>query len=177
MQAFRQAVQKYFFTLLMLMLAGGFAMLLAELLITNHTDGIQNVAVIASVAGLLLVLVAIVLRERAATLIAVLLLLLSVTGLIGTYEHLEEAEGDERAVAPRLEQSANQFVAYAMDEDDDEVGENQAGDAESSERQENEGGENEGEETPPPLAPLSLAGLSLMGVLTTLGAPKKEEAH
>ena len=163
MQAIRRFVQAQFFVLLMLMLAGGFAMLLAELLWTEHTDGIQLVGAIASVVGLVLTLAALVVRGRAAMTLAVLLLLLSVTGLIGTFEHLEEG-GEARGEAQRVGVAVNQQIAFT-DDDDDRAAATQ------------EGGEREGEEgeaVPPPLAPLSLAGLSIFGVLAILGAPRKE---
>lgn len=100
-----------------------------------------------------------VVRGRAAMTVAVLLLLLSVTGLIGTFEHLEEG-GAARGEGQRVGVAVNQQVAFTDDDDD-------------TARQEGGAGE-EGEAVPPPLAPLSLAGLSIFGVLAILGAPHKE---
>lgn len=163
MQAVRRFVQTQFFALMMLLLAGGFAMLLAELLWTEHTDGIQLVGVVASIAGIVLTLAALVVRARAAMILAVLLLLLSVTGLIGTYEHLEEG-GGEAGEAQRIDVAANRQIAFTDDDDDD------------ARREEGEREGEAGESVPPPLAPLSLAGLSIFGVLGILGAPSKEGA-
>lgn len=171
MQAFGRWVQKSFFTLFMLMLAAGFAILLAELLLTNHTDGIQLVAVVAAVAGLIFILAGLFVRGRAATVVAVLLLLLSVTGLIGTFEHLEEGGGEgERASVPRVEAVGNQQVSLRLDDDEENEGAERAG----GEQEAREGEEGESEGNPPPLAPLSLAGLSMMGALGIVGAGKRE---
>ena len=169
MQAVYRAIEKHFYTILMLMLAGGFAILLTELLVTAHTDGIQLVAVVASVAGLVLVLAALFVRGRAAVTVAVLLFLLSATGLFGTYEHLESAgEEGERATIQSVESGGYQPVAFHQDDDDKAPTA-----SESSVRSERrpEGGAG----TPPPLAPLSLAGLSLMGAVIIVGAPRKKE--
>ena len=163
-------VQRRLAVLLLGMLAGGFAILLVELLLTDHVNGVQLVAVAASVAGLVLTLAAMVVRGRARYGVAALLLVLSATGLLGAYEHFEERSGEEAAV-PSLVASApaNQLIAFhAQDNDDD--GPPQSEQGESGERGEREGEEAEG--TPPPLAPLSLSGLSLMGVIVTLGEGK-----
>ena len=171
MQALGRWVQKSFFTLFMLMLAAGFGTLLAELLLTNHTDGIQLVAVVASVAGLVLILAALFVRGRMATGVAVLLLLLSVTGLIGTFEHLEGGEeAGERASVQRVEAVGNQQVALRLDDDE----ENEGAERDRGGQEASEGEEGESEGNPPPLAPLSLAGLSMMGALGIVGAGKRE---
>jgi len=152
MHIVQNAIQKYFYAVLMMLLAGGFAILLAELLITQHTDGIQLVAVVAASVGLLLVLAAFFVSGRSATTVAVLLLLLSVTGLLGTVQHLTSGDGDgERAIIQRFETGGYQPIAFALDDDGDKA-------------------------TPPPLAPLSLAGLSLMGSVIVIGAPRKKAA-
>lgn len=154
MQTIRQMVQEKYYNIMMLLLAGGFAMLLAELLMLEHTDGIQLVAVIATFTGLILTLAALFVQGRAATIVVVALLTLSATGLFGAYEHLENREG-ESANIQRQAQPSNQMIAYAQDNTDEAKEDDEAG-------------------PPPPLAPLSLAGLSLVAAATVLGAPRKE---
>ncbi len=148
---------------LLLLTAGGFVMLLAELLLVNHTDGIQFVAVVASAVGLALALLGLLARRGLRLALAAAFLALSITGLIGTYEHLEEgSEGGEAwRAAPVAVRSGYQTIANRLDEDDGERGE-------GGER--GETGER-GEGTPPPLAPLSLAGLSMLGAVSLAAKP------
>jgi hypothetical protein len=153
MQTMRRMVQEHYYNLMLLLLAGGFAMLLAELLILEHTDGIQLVGVAASVIGLILVLAALFVHGRAATMLAAALVVLSATGLVGTYQHLANREGESAKI-----QRQQEYQAVAYFEDNEES----TGEAES--------------ESPPPLAPLSLAGLSIVAAATMVGAPRKEEA-
>jgi len=158
-------VQRHFATLLLLLIAAGFVTFVAELLLMHHTEGIQLVAVVASVVGLLLALAALLAPAKWRNGIAILFLLLSVTGVIGTIEHNEgdEAEGRETRLIAPTERNANQNIVYRAQ--DAEEGEAEEGEAE-------EAGE-AGEAAPPPLAPLSLAGFALMGAITTLA--KRDE--
>lgn len=154
-------VSQRFRSILMLFSAGGFLMLLVELLLTHHTDGIQLVAVAATILGLGLSLLALGTKGRARLAVAMLFLLLSASGLIGAYEHYEESEGGEK--------SAFVQTAKAADEESEATNEQQG---EGAKNQENgipaENGAEGGEEVPPPLAPLSLSGLALLGTLTLL---------
>jgi hypothetical protein len=169
-------IQQHFYTLLMLMLAGGFALLVAELLLTEHTDGIQLVAVAASVAGLLLTVAALVVRGRGAMVVAVLLLLLSATGVLGAYEHLESAQ--EESARHQPSEVTTQQVAFRADDDGDDDGDDDAqqenSEGNEADKEGAEGGEEEGEAAPPPLAPLSLVGLSLIGAMAVVGLSSKE---
>ena len=54
MKSVQTLVQRHVWSLLMLLIAGAFALLLVELIVTEHTDGIQLVAVGASAFGLIL---------------------------------------------------------------------------------------------------------------------------
>jgi len=130
--------------------AGGFALLLAEMLLTDHTEDLQAVAVWSAVAGIVLCLIGLAIRSRrAALLVSLALVLLSLAGPVGFYLHATgEAEARE-----------TQALAQDRDPRDD-------GDEEGEEGEGGEGGE-EGEEGkgPPPLSPLSLSGLALMGAL------------
>ena len=155
-------------TLLLLLLAGGFAVVLGELMLYLHWDGTQLIGFSATVVGLLAVLVGIFVKGTLRTVIGLLLVVLSLSGLIGAREHLEASSGEAMAPRPALVQqntlAGAQEIAYrpgALAQEGEEEGE--AG----------EGGES-GETTPPPLAPLSLSGLALMGAVILLA--KKDEA-
>ena len=157
MSALEGWVQRHLTKLLLGMLAGGFAILLAELLLTAHVDGIQLVAVVASVTGLILTVAAMFVSGRAGITVAALLLVLSVTGLVGAYEHFEERSGEEAAVPAYVASTpANQVINLRAQDDDDRPAR----------------GEEGPEGAPPPLAPLSLSGLSLMAAIVTVGASK-----
>ena len=106
-------------------------------------------------------------RGRARPLLGLLLLVLSLSGLIGVREHLEEGGGE----AMRLPaQPSVQLVAYqAGASNEEKEGEEQG---EAREVREERGGES----APPPLAPLSLSGLALMGAVILLAKPTEELA-
>lgn len=154
-------VQRRYAALMLLLITGGFVMLLVELMMLDHTDGIQLVAVVASVAGLLLALAALMAPAKWRNTIAILFVLLSVTGLIGAYEHYEVGSGEGESEEARLVMPAsasNLQIVYR---------------AQEAERREQGAAEGQGESAPPPLAPLSLAGFGLMGAVATLG--KRDE--
>jgi hypothetical protein len=150
-------VRRNFTTLVLWSVLAGFALMLAELLITEHYDGItQLIAPLSCGVGILLIAAAL-LRWPGRSSIAVLLLLLSLTGLFGAFEHFEEGgeeEGEARVPASIIvmhvsNEAAEEAVTISASE------ENEAGEVEGR-----EGREGEEEGNPPPLAPLSLSGLS-----------------
>ena len=142
MKQMQTVVQKHFHLILMLLIASGFLMLLAELLLTGHTKGIQLVGVAASLLGTLLAAVGIVAKGKLRYGLVMLFLLLSISGIAGVVKHYEYGAGRETTALPSLAMQATvQTVSDPFDE-----------------------GESEG--TPPPLAPLSLAGFALMGAVT-----------
>lgn len=155
-------------TILLLLLAGGFAVVLGELVLYQHWEGTQLIGFGATVVGMLAVLAGIFVKGTLRTVIGLLLVVLSISGLIGAREHLEAAKGEAMSPRPALVQQSTlagaQEIAYrpgGLAQEEEEEGE------------EGEGGEG-GEEVPPPLAPLSLSGLALMGAVILLA--KKEEA-
>lgn len=149
MQILQSLSRRYQHQLTMILIAGGFLMLLGELLLTNHTDGTQLIAVVASLLGMALAGLGIFARNKLAVNLALAFLLLTLTGLFGTYEHLEEgleesfrfsAQPVEVAMTPSIESTPSSLL---LDEE-----------------------EEEGEETEiPPLAPMSLSGFSLLGAV------------
>ena len=157
-------------TILLLLLAGGFAVVLGELVLYQHWEGTQLIGFGATVVGMLAVLAGIFVKGTLRTVIGLLLVVLSISGLIGAREHLEEG-GEAMSPRPALVQQSTlagaQEIAYrpgGLAQEEDEAGEDREG---------SEGGES-GEEVPPPLAPLSLSGLALMGAVILLA--KKEVA-
>lgn len=162
MTSLRRVVQQYFYTILLLMAAGGFVMLVIELLITNHTDGIQLAGVIASAIGLILAVAALFLTSlQARNILAILFIVLSVSGLIGVLQHFN-ARGEEGETALNVAGAASYQPVSLRSEDDDENPGEARGD--------------ESEAVPPPLAPLGLSGLALLGAITLLGILEPQAA-
>jgi len=103
MASLKRFVQQYFPTILLLMAAGGFAMIAAELLLTSHTDGLQMVGLIASVIGLILGVVALFMSgQKARDIIAILFIVLSISGLLGVLQHAGARADDAQSAAPPL---------------------------------------------------------------------------
>lgn len=151
MSTIQTFVQRRSASLMLLLISGGYVMLLAELLLINHTKGPQLVGVIASSAGLLLTLIALFVSGKARNWVALLLVVLSVSGLLGTFKHNEALNAEPTTAAVTMTADGlNQPIAYSLQA---------APDAEGS------GGD---KSAVPPLAPLSLAGFALMGAVATL---------
>ena len=164
MQKLEGVVRHQLVNILLLFLLGAFVMLAAELLLTSHVDGIQNVAVIASVVGAVAVLAGFFVKGTLRHLVVLVMVVLSLSGLLGAWEHLESRESGEAGVPGARTAnviSSYQLVAYQANPPQQEEEENEA-----KEDGERESGEREG--GPPPLAPLSLSGLALMGAVMLL---------
>ena len=135
----------------------GFVVLLAELLMTGHTKGSQAIGVAAALLGVALAAAGLVGPGRARVWVGVLMLVLSVSGLVGMAEHAEtRAEGaSRRAFAERFGPDERELLQTFGTRGGPEVG--RAG-REPLRRRRAE---------PPPLAPLSLSGLALIGAAAT----------
>ena len=155
-KSLQTVVQRHVWSLLMLLIAGAFALLLVELIVTEHTDGIQLVGVGASAIGLILAGLSLVAPSSWRRVLAVLFLALSLTGVIGVVEH-QEARNKDRREAALVAPSGNTTVRIAQ------------GRQEGGGRGERFARPDGGESAPPPLAPLSLAGASLMAAVLLLG--------
>lgn len=169
MSKFQGFLNQHRDTILLLLLAGGFAVALGELVLYQHWEGTQLIGFSATVIGLLAVLAGIFVKGTLRTIVGLLLVVLSIAGLLGAREHLGASSGEAMFPRPALVQQGSlsgiQEVAYrpgALAQEGEEEGE--AG----------ESGEGGGETVPPPLAPLSLSGLALMGAVILLA--KKDEA-
>jgi hypothetical protein len=159
MQKLENMTRQHLTVILLLLLLGGFATLLAELLLTNHFGGTQSVAVIASVVGVLALLTGFFVKGSVRHVVALLLLVLSISGLMGMREHFEEGSEAQLTPAP-VTMAAGDYQPIAGSTD-------AIARAPQQEDTENETRER-GESTPPPLAPLSLSGLALMGAVVLL---------
>lgn len=73
--------------ILLLLLVGGFIMVILELVITGHTEGNQLVGVVASVLGAVLTAAAFFVNKRIAMWLAVALVVVSLSGLAGVGQH------------------------------------------------------------------------------------------
>lgn len=149
--------KEHFVTVILAFTTGGFLLILAELLLARHWEGIQLVAPVSVGLGFVLALLA--LTGRRAVPIAGVFLLLSVTGLFGTFQHFE-AHTDKPDGPPR---SAAQAVAQTVSVTTPTADEN-AGPPEG-----------EGRGGPPWLAPLSLSGLALLDSVATLAGSKNRQ--
>ncbi|SDF48907.1 hypothetical protein SAMN04488243_1666 [Thermus arciformis] len=116
---------------------GGLFLTGLELLLMDHTEGVQLLAPLAAFLGALLAGLGMAFK-RWALVLGLALALLAPVGLFGFLQHLE---GGLEAEAP---------AAYRWVDEEGEGWEEGAG---------------EGEGTPPPLAPLSLSGLALLAAL------------
>lgn len=175
MQKLEGVVRYQLVNILLLFLLGAFVMLAAELLLTSHVDGIQNVAVIASVVGAVAVLAGFFVKGTLRHLVVLVMVVLSLSGLLGAWEHLENRQGDE-ASAPGARMAnvigSYRLVGYQADplqQEEEENEEEENGERYEAGRNERKDDEREGGEGgPPPLAPLSLSGLALMGAVMLL---------
>lgn len=151
MKALQDFVQKNLFTLLLLLIAGGFVMLLVELVLMGHTSGTQFVAVVACVAGLIFAIGGLFANGNIRHLLVVLFLLLSISGLYGTLEHTEKRE-------ERIAETTGVTITAIGSDEGEELGEELVGEFQTF---------------PPALSPLGLSGFSALGAVALLG--KKEE--
>lgn len=169
MQSVQNFVQKNLFSLLLLVTAGGFAMLLVELILMGHTAGTQLVAIATSAIGLILALMGIIAKGSFRYLLVVLFLALSASGLYGTLEHTEgrehraqEVQGLTITVTGEHEESekaeADHNSKPAADEEGEDLGDELV---------------DEFTQFPPLLSPLGLSGFAALGAIILLG--KKDE--
>lgn len=194
-ESLQKGIRENFPALVLLLVAGGFALTAVELVMMHHTEGKQVIGVVATGAGALVALVGLWAKGGAKGVVALLFGALALSGLFGMVEHLEGEEEEERQ-AFRWEQPAqawltSQTAAFAEEEDDDEE-EAQAfasdsavpttetglatdspvvlarGEAEGEHEEGEKGEGEEGEHGPPPLAPLSVTGLALMGAAAVI---------
>jgi len=177
-------VRRNLFNLLLAFLLGGFGMLLAELLLTNHVGGTQNVAIVASSVGAIAIFLGFWAKGVLRHLLVLLLLALSLSGLLGVREHLEEGrEGSETyvpaavtAARPAGYQRIGSGAGVDVERTPQQPDEEHEDDMRDEEYEDSMRGESEdGEAVPPPLAPLSLSGLALMGAVILLAKPDMSE--
>ena len=118
--------------------------------------------------GLLCVLAGFFAKGGLRIAVAVVLVLVSFSGVVGVYQHYESRSGGEEAAL--LQPQAAQ-AGYTMVSDRSEGAVARAPAQEGDES--GEGAEGGGGEVPPPLAPLSIAGVSLMAALVIFAKEDK----
>lgn len=155
-------IQAHFPALVLLMVAGGFALTAAELVYMRHTEETQLVGLVATLLGTVLAVGGIWVRGGGRGFLAGTFVLLACSGIFGMVEHFEEIQEERQGV--RWHQPVATWLDRQGSAHADEEG--------SRERGEKEGEEEEGEHGPPPFAPLSVTGLALMGAVAALA--KKE---
>lgn len=126
---------------------GGLALTLAELLLMGHTEKKQMLGVVMTAVAMGLTGVGLLVGPAIRKVLAIALLVVAAGGIYGVVEHLEEAaEHREKAQAKE-----SRVVVQLVDFDEGD--------------RERKGEHEEEEHGPPPLAPLSVTGLALMGSL------------
>lgn len=154
----RQRVADFLPQIILAANAGAFAVLLAELIILEHWDGIQRVAPVTAAAGIVLCCAAIVIPARMRIVPGVLLLALSAAGLVGFTQHMDERDGGFGSL-------------FSSDDDDDD----NSGRGNSRDRDRDDADDDDDAE-PPPLAPLGLSGTALLSAIAALSAaPTRRE--
>lgn len=154
-------IRRHMTAILLLLLLGGFVMLLAELLLTGHVDGIQNVAVIASVVGAVGVAAGLFVEGTVRHVVALLLLVLTLSGLLGVRQHFESSSAEAFMSIETVTTAISVYQPIA-----DARSTNPK--PQQDEREDDERKRSDSESAPPPLAPLSLSGLALMGAVVLL---------
>ena len=181
MESLGNLIRKHVTSIQLLLLAGGFVITLAELILLGHTKGIQLVAIGSTVAGILLALWGLISTGNMRKIVAMLFVLLSLTGLIGTFEHLEEGDeaGEARLTVPTFNNRQGSALNVALNAQEDDEGSEGSNAQPNTERTRPFAGavrrEGRGGVGTPPLAPLSLSGLALFGAVTLLGYRKDEQ--
>lgn len=191
-KSYEDKIQTMFPTAVLLVLAGGFALNLAELLLMHHGHGKQAIALWATGLGTALSLVGLFAKGKLRDAVVLGFLAVMATGVLGTVFHLkgdEEEEGERHAlmlIAPAHAETTASTSPLAQGEEDEEEEEDEKsetaafGESEASgsmlavaaerggrgEHEEEEG--EEGEDHAPPLAPLGITGLALLGALAVV---------
>lgn len=164
MTNFRLWLSRHFITLILAFTAGGFVFLLAELLLESHWEGTQLIALVAAALGTVLTLFSLA-GQKGVALVAVFLVL-SVSGLFGTFQHFEArtepGEGPPNGAAVNAVEVAETVAPPTTAGPE--------GDTDGPPREGRGGG------GPPWLAPLSLSGLALLGAVATLAGGARREA-
>lgn len=141
MEQVKRWAQRYTPEILLVFVAGGFLVFFLELLLLKHTEGIQLLAILASLGGLALALLSLVLRGQVLRWGMLAFALLAAVGLIGMVQHLEKGTGEALA-KPLLFADTEEAYGATL--------------------------ESENDPAPPPLAPLGLSGLGLLGAFALL---------
>ncbi|MCW1971129.1 MAG: hypothetical protein KIH69_023720 [Anaerolineae bacterium] len=128
-------------------MAAGFAFLLAELVILNHTSGPRMIGAIACVAGIVLSLAALAPNSRLRQILAILFVLVALSGLFGANTH-QGSRGFRQQGVASAPATEDRTIRRAL---------------------------NSFGNLPPTLAPLALSGLAMLGAAVTLAGSAKRD--
>lgn len=135
----KNAAQAKTTTIFLSFIALGFVFLFAELFLMGHWHGTQLIAVITCGMGLVLSLVALKPATGLRRLVAVLFLVLALSGVYGFLEHREGRGERQQEAAPALQAAKDDVTQEAL---------------------------HSFANNPPMLSPLALSGLAMLGALT-----------
>lgn len=195
-KSYEDKLQAMFPTTVLLILAGGFALNLAELLLMHHSHDKQAIALLATGIGAALSLAGIFARGKLRDAVVLGFIAVMATGVLGTVFHLtgeeeEEEEHHSLLIAPAYAETVTstasaQLVGEKREEEEEDEEEERAEEraaarmsepgasssmmavAERHGRHAEHGEEGEEEHHAPPLAPLGITGLALLGALATV---------
>lgn len=142
MADFRSWLNKQLSLILLVLVGGGFLMIMIELLMTEHFNGAQQVGFFAALFGLALTAHSVIAKPKTQSYLAILFLCLALFGFIGVFEHYGTRKAKE---------ILNMMQATTLNSPDAAGGEGRPRII-----------------SPPLLAPLSLSGLALLGVVALL---------
>lgn len=150
MVALTKKVRENLPSLVLIGVLAGFAVVLAELLLMEHNEGKQVVAIGASMLGLVAAGLALVASGSLRGLMAAALLVVGTAGLAGTVMHVAEAREHAQEAREHAAGEHRDRDGHGKDEDEEE-------------------------HAPPPLAPLSVSGLGVLGALGAVARRGKNE--
>lgn len=164
--------RKHFVTLLLLFIAGGFTVILGELLITSHTDGLQMIGVTAAALGVIIAVMGIFAVGKLRTFTVIMMFVIALCGLVGTGIHIANGGNDGERFGPPPAGFTGEQGVVAQPQPS---GESDSAQAPAGAQGQQFQGFQDGQRpmgrphgTPPPLAPLSLCGLALMAAVVML---------
>lgn len=135
-------IRKQLSLILLVLVVGGFLMIMIELLLTEHLAGAQQVGFFAALFGFSLAIHSMIARPKTQMYLAVFFLILALFGLVGVFEHYGVRKAKE--ILSMVQSTTLNSASATSGEGRVRV------------------------ISPPLLAPLSLSGLSLLGVAALL---------
>lgn len=108
MDGLRRSIQGNFSSILLILVTGGFLVLLVELVLFQHWQGLQLIGLGSVVLALILTIAGMFVEGGGANVIGILLVVISLVGLVGVFEHYQ-ARQQEVAAFQRFSQGQGGF--------------------------------------------------------------------